>query len=354
MVYRNQSVAKLPFLTSDIAPVEAELRASPEDFEVEEVPAYAPAGSGVHVLAFIEKRELTTREAVRQLCEAVGADVANAGWAGLKDRHAVARQWVSLFGVTPERLLAVETEGLRVLEAAHHPHKLRTGHLRANRFRIRLRKVDPSGIERLREVLSRIETLGLPNYYGEQRFGRSGDNAERALRWVLGKSRPPRKAFNRKLEMSALQSELFNRCVAERVTDTALGRVYPGDLMKRHDTGGLFAVEDELEEAQARADRWEISPTGPILGAKMRWPAGEARMREEALLHSVELTLEHLVKWKRVGPGTRRFVRVSVPKIDVTVSDNTVELDFTLPAGSYATILIREIRKRDAQTPRTS
>jgi len=196
--------------------------------------------------------------------------------------------------------------------------------------------------------LSRIETSGLPNSYGEQRFGRGGDNAKRALRWVLGKSRPPRKAFNRKLEMSALQSELFNRCVAERVTDGALGRVYPGDLMKRHDSGGLFAVEDELEEAQARADRWEISPTGPIFGVKMRWPEGEARLREEALLRSVELTPEHLAKWKRIAPGTRRFVRVSVPKIRVTVSDNTVELDFTLPAGAYATILLREIRKRDA------
>ncbi len=348
MVYRNPSVTKLPFLTSEIAPVEAELRASPEDFEVEEVPAYPPGGTGDHVLAFIEKRELTTREAVRRLCEAVGSDFANAGWAGLKDRHAVTRQWVSVFGVTPEQLRTVETESLRVLDAARHPHKLRTGHLRANRFRIRLRNVDPPGIKRLHEVLSRIETIGLPNYYGEQRFGRSGDNAERALQWVLGKSRPPRKAFNRKLEMSALQSELFNRCVAERVTDRALGRVYPGDLMKRHDTGGLFAVDDELEQAQARAEQWEISPTGPMFGAKMRWPTGEARTREEALLRSMELTPEHLIKWKRVAPGTRRFVRVLVPEIGTTVSDTTVDLDFTLPAGAYATILMREIRKRDA------
>jgi len=348
MVYRNPNVTKLPYLTPNIDPVEAEFRATPEDFEVEEVPAYAPTGTGDHVLAFIEKRDLTTRQALRQVCEKVGADLDGAGWAGLKDRHAVTRQWVSLFGVTPERLLEVELEGIRVIEAARHPHKLRTGHLQGNRFRIRLRKVDPPGIERLRDVLTQIETVGLPNYYGKQRFGRGGDNADHALQWVLGKSRSPRQAFNRKLEMSALQSELFNHCVAERVTDAALGRVYPGDLMKRHDTGGLFAVEDDLEEAQARADRWEISPTGPMFGAKMRWPEGEARMREEALLRSVELTPEHLTKWKRVAPGTRRFVRVSVPKIGVTVSDDTVDLDFTLPAGTYATILVREIRKRDA------
>lgn len=354
MVYRNPNVTKLPFLTPHIAPVEADFRTFPEDFEVDEVPAYDPAGTGDHVLAFIEKRDLTTRQALRQICEHVGADLGGTGWAGLKDRHAVTRQWVSLFGVTPEKLLETELDGVRVLEAARHPHKLRTGHLRGNRFRIRLRKLDSAGIERLQEVLNQIETMGLPNYYGEQRFGRGGDNADRALRWVLGQSRPPRQAFNRKLEMSALQSELFNRCVGARVTDSALGCVYAGDIVKRHDSGGLFAVEDDFEEAQARADRWEISPTGPIFGAKMRWPEGEARQREEELLRSMELTPEHLVKWKRVAPGTRRFVRVSVPKIGVTVSDNTVNLDFTLPAGAYATILIREIRKRDASAPKTS
>lgn len=348
MVYRNPNVTELPYLTPNVAPVEAEFRAAPEDFEVEEIPAYSPAGSGDHVFAFIEKRDLTTRQALRQICEKAEADLGGAGWAGLKDRHAITRQWVSFFGVTPERLREVEVEGVRVLEAARHPHKLRTGHLQGNRFRIRLRKVDTAGIERLREVLTQIETVGLPNYYGEQRFGRGGDNADHALQWVLGKSRPPRQAFNRKLEMSALQSDLFNRCVAERVADTALGRVYPGDLMKRHDSGGLFAVEDDLEGAQARADRWEISPTGPMFGPKMRWPESEARAREEALLQSVGLTPEHLKKWKRVAPGTRRFVRVSVLKVGVTVSDNTVDLDFTLPAGAYATILVREIRKRDA------
>ncbi|UCH28197.1 MAG: tRNA pseudouridine(13) synthase TruD, partial [Myxococcales bacterium] len=106
----------LPYLTTGVAPIEAEFRSSPEDFEVEEVPAYAPSGSGEHVFALIEKRELTTRDAVRALCERVEADPDAAGWAGLKDRHAVTRQWISLAGTTPERVRRAEVEGVRVLQ----------------------------------------------------------------------------------------------------------------------------------------------------------------------------------------------------------------------------------------------
>lgn len=342
----------LPYLTSSIGPIQAEFRSTPEDFEVEEVPAYAPSGAGEHVFAFIEKRGLTTKDAVRLLCESVGADPKTAGWAGLKDRHAITRQWISIGGTSPGALRQVKVEGIRVLEAALHPQKLRTGHLRANRFRIRLRQVDLSRIDELRRVLSEIETQGLPNYYGEQRFGREGDNAERALRWVRGETRAPRSGFQRKLQMSALQSEIFNRCVAARVQTSTLGKVFAGDLMKKHASGGLFVAPD-VHDTQARADAWEISPTGPIFGAKMRWPEGDARVREEALLQQSGLTLDHLAQWKRVAPGTRRFVRIPVPKADVTVSDHTVDLDFTLPAGSYATILMREILKRDAQPPKT-
>jgi tRNA pseudouridine13 synthase len=343
----------LPYLTRAVPPIEAELRSTPEDFEVEEVPAYPPSGVGDHVFVLIEKRGRTTPDAVRALCEQVGADAKAAGWAGLKDRHAVTRQWISIWGVTPQIVKEAEVEGVRVLETALHPHKLRTGHLRANRFRIRLRRLDTSRMEDLRKVLAEIEMHGLPNYYGEQRFGREGDNAKVALRWVLGDAQPPRSGFQRKLQISALQAELFNRSVAERVQTSTLGQVVAGDLMKKHDSGGLFVATD-VEQAQVRADAWEISPTGPMFGAKMRWPEAEALAREEALLSASGLTREHLVKWKRLAPGSRRFARVPLSELAVHASGDAVELDFTLPAGSYATILTREILKRDAHPPETS
>jgi tRNA pseudouridine13 synthase len=336
----------LPYLTTT-PPIHGVLKSTPEDFEVEEVPAYSPSGSGDHVFAWIEKRGVSTKDAVRRLCSALGVDSSGAGWAGLKDKHAVTRQWISLTGTTPEAVRGVQLDEVRVLEAAAHGHKLRTGHLRANRFSIRIREFDVARIDDVRSSLKQIETHGLPNFYGEQRFGRDGDNADRAAEWVRGNARAPKNRFRRKLEISALQSELFNRAVALRVQTSTLGKVSKGDVVKKHDTGGLFVVEDS-EEVQARADAWELSATGPMFGAKMRSPEGEPFERERALLDAADLTPDHFARWKRIAPGSRRLVRVPVANVACSVSDRTLQLDFTLPAGSYATILTREILKGDA------
>ena len=343
----------LPYLTDSVPPVDGEFRVRLEDFEVEEIPAYEPSGEGEHVFAWIEKRGLTTPQAVKALCRATGARQETAGWAGLKDRRSISRQWVSLWGVTPDQVRDRRVDGLEVLRVGSHPTKLRTGHLKANRFVIRLRNVSPAGMDHIGQALRRIVLEGLPNYFGAQRFGRERDNADKALRWVRDGEAGPRGRFDRKLWMSALQSELFNRRVADRVRTRTLGRVFDGDLMQRADSGGLFTATD-ITETQTRADRWEVSPTGPMFGAKMRWPEGTARAQEEQLLQDAGLTKEQLAKVRRHGPGTRRSVRVRPDKVRVEAVAGAAVLEFTLPSGSYATILIREILKRDAPTPQTS
>src|SRR5262245_5302680 len=154
-------------------------KATPEDFIVDELPAYAPSGEGTHTFLRIEKRGLTTADAVARLARALDVQPKDAGTAGQKDRQALTRQWISLPGVDPERALALTVEGVRVLEAARHGHKLRTGHLAGNRFTLTLRGVVPDGLARARAIVEWLATHGMANYFGQQRFGARGDNAAR-------------------------------------------------------------------------------------------------------------------------------------------------------------------------------
>lgn len=343
----------LPHVTSEVPPIPGTLRGSPEDFEVVEIPAYAPAGEGEHLFLRIRKRDWTTPLAVRRMAEALGVDPGAAGWAGLKDRHAVTEQWVSLHRADASRALALGIEGIEVLEAVPHTSKLRTGHLRANRFGLRVRGTPHDRLQDVQAVLARLAETGVPNYFGEQRFGREGDNYTRAHRWLVEGGRAPRSRFDRKLLASAFQSALFNQRVATRVARGELGRIFPGELARKEDSGGLFVVED-VAEAQARADAWQISPTGPMFGPKMRWPEDEAREAERALLAEAGLTPEQLVRIGRSGEGTRRPVRVRLQDARLRVEEDGFTLAFTLPKGSYATVVMEEVLKRGANSPESS
>ena len=205
---------------------------------------------------------------------------------------------------------------------------------------------------------------GAPAYFGTQRFGRDGDNAARARRWIVegGRApdkpferkllvsarRAPDKPFERKLLVSALQSEIFNALLAARVEAGELGRIVDGDLVRKEDSGGLF-VADDVAEVQSRADRLEVSATGPMMGAEMRWPAREAARREEEALAAAGLTREHLDRFRRAGEGTRRGYRVLVREASVLVEDDgAVRVSFVLPSGAYATEILRELTRGGA------
>ncbi len=336
----------LPFITSELPAVSGRIRAQPEDFVVEEIPAYAPAGRGEHLFVRFRKRGLTTPEAVRRLAEALGVDARAAGWAGLKDRHAVTTQWASFLGASAERAREIALEDLEILEAALHPHKLKPGHVRGNRFVLLLRDA-AAHAEVARAVLARLGRVGVPNYFGEQRFGRGGENVPRARKWLLEGGRPPRGRFERKMLVSALQASLFNAALAERIRDGLFERPVPGDLLRKEDTGGLFTTED-ASEAVRRVEAWEVSPTGPMYGARMRWPLDEAARRERDLLERQGVTEADLRRFGRLGEGTRRPLRVRPESVVLSAEGPDLRLAFELPSGAYATCVTREILKLPA------
>ena len=339
----TESPDALPYATAKSLRVLGKFRQQPEDFQVDEIPAYEPSGSGEHLFVRFEKTALNTPQAVAQLARALDCDPAGAGWAGLKDRHAVTTQWVSIQGGDPQRALALELPGIRVLEARHHPHKIRTGHLRANRFRIRV-VCDPVTLPVAAEVLAELTTHGAPNYYGEQRFGIDDGNLERALLWLRDGGRPPRDRFARKLLVSTWQSSLFNRWLAARLQTHGLARALRGDLMRKEDSGGLF-VSDDIGETQARMDRWEISPTGPMYGTKMRWPESEAEAHERALWAEHGLTEATLSRLGALAEGTRRVARIRPAETQLDADEHGLLLSFVLPKGAYATVILRELLK---------
>lgn len=339
----------LPRLNADLRPLKGRIRSTPEDFRVDEIPAYAASGNGDHLFVRIEKRDLTTREACKRIAWALreqgcDIDLRNVGTAGLKDRHAVTTQWLSLPGVNAEQVANLEVDGLRVLEAIPHEKKLRTGHLKGNRFSLRVREVSPDDLARLGEVQTALDVLhtkGMPNYFGEQRFGRDGDNAEVALAFLKGEAKRPRDRFRRKLLISALQSKLFNAVIAERLDGGGLAEVRLGELLKKEETGGLFC-STEPDVDQKRADQWELSPTGPMFGSKMRRPEADADAAERTLLEAHGLSDELLAKMGKDGQGTRRQVRVRPGTPTLEAHEDGFTVSFDLPSGSYATVLLRE------------
>ena len=258
-----------PFLTAGLPGIGGVIKREPEDFEVEEIPAYSPSGSGDFLYLWIEKRSMGAEYFTRVIARALEISPGEVGVAGLKDRHAVTRQMVSVPARAEARLGELETEGLRVLRVGRHGNKLRPGHLRGNRFRILIRDVVPEAGERIDPILDRIRQEGLPNYYGPQRFGKQGETALLGL-GMLRKtgSRPPRSPFLRKLALSAAQAALFNHYLCRRAEDNLLRTVIAGDVMAKWPAGGIF-VADDLAREQVRFLAREIIHTGPIFGRKM-------------------------------------------------------------------------------------
>ncbi len=323
--------------------VSGTFRPSVDDFEVEEVPLYPTSGQGDHLWVTIEKRGLNTRDAVLRFVRAFGVKDADVGTAGMKDRHAVTRQQISVLARTDAPLASLEAPDLRVLEVTRHNHKLRTGHLAGNRFRCRILGGSGSA-ESAQAALAVLSRRGLPNYYGEQRFGVSGDTA------ALGRAvlaRGPRVAgspWKARLVVSALQSSVFNAVLDARLDAGQLDAALVGDVLQKTITHGLFTCADAAVDGP-RVESFEVSATGPIPGPRMRLPTPGTLPAawEDAAMLAHELTLADFGRAGALAEGTRRAVRARVEGTSVAVEGEDLWVTFQLPAGGYATVLLGEL-----------
>ncbi|GAA4023561.1 tRNA pseudouridine(13) synthase TruD [Deinococcus rubellus] len=316
------------------------LRSRPEDFVVEERPTYLPSGSGNHLYLHLEKTGHTTAHVARELSAQLGVKAKDLGIAGLKDRHAVTRQWISLPAKFEARLGDFSFEGVRILEVSRHANKLGLGHLRGNRFTVRVRAAAGTAAQ-AQTTLELLTRLGVPNYFGPQRFGLGGLNAEEGLRVLRGESelRDPQV---RRFLSSSVQSAVFNRWVSRRLERGLFDALLSGDMAKKHDTGGVFLVED-AEAESLRAERNEISATGTLFGRKTKPLTLDAGALEAEVLGEFGLTPEVFSSRK----GDRRLIRIFMEDAQVQPEDDGYTVSFALPKGSFATSVLRELMKTD-------
>lgn len=334
-----------PFLTPDLPGIGGRIKAEPEDFDVEEIPAYPPSGEGEFLYLWIEKRDMGAQFFTGHLARRLEIPNGEIGSAGLKDRRAVTRQWVSVPLRAEPNLSKVDGDGVKLLDVKRHSNKLRPGHLRGNRFRILIRDASDTALS---PIVERLQRLGLPNFYGIQRFGRDGDTLQIGLDMIRKTPgvRPVRNPFLKKLAISSVQSALFNAVLAQRMADGLLSRVIKGDVMGKLPFGGIFTVDDVAVE-QTRFDRRETVTQGPIFGAKMFPAKDDALAREAQFLASYEFSRESFTGFGKLAQGTRRHNIVYFDDLAAEQTADGVRLQFTLPAGSYATVLLREVMKID-------
>ena len=320
----------------------ARTRITPEDFRVEEIDAFDASGEGEHLLLTIEKRGLTTAEAVRRVAAWAGVSESAIGHAGLKDRHAVTRQRLSVWlpGREDPDPSALDGEALRVVAAQRHSRKLPRGALGGNRFRLVLREVVGDRIA-IEQRLQAIAGQGVPNYFGEQRFGRYGDNVAQALAMFAGKRV---KREERSLLLSAVRSELFNRVLAQRVRDGNWNAALEGDVFMLAGSHSVFGPEPLDDRIRGRVTTFDIDPTGPM------WGRGELRTSDAVLALETAAVAGDDAQPLRDGleragmKQERRALRLRVNELQWQwLANDALELAFELPAGSYATSVLAEL-----------
>ncbi len=336
-----------PLVTEDLPGIGGRIKSEPEDFEVEEIASYEPSGEGSHLYLWVEKRDMSAEYFARQIARRLDIKTMDIGTAGRKDRRAITRQWVSLPDTVEERLDDLNGEGMRILKVSRHTNKLKTGHLQGNRFRILIRDVE--SVESLELIVTRIREQGLLNYYGAQRFGLDHETGTVGLDLLRGEPLVDKRwKQQRKFVLSAGQSVLFNLYLGQRLKDGLTRTVLSGDVMGKWPRGGMFVAEDVSTE-QSRFDVRETVTLGPIFGRKTFQAHGVAAESEQTILDEAGIDREVFSKFGKMLMGTRRQNLIYVDDLSVEQVSEGVRCQFSLPSGSYATILMRELMKAKSE-----
>jgi tRNA pseudouridine13 synthase len=325
---------------------QAQIKAAPEDFHIEERLSFEPSGSGPHWLLRVEKRTANTRWVAAEIARVAQVPSSDVGYAGLKDRHAVAVQWFSVpdRGMSAQSWTEVRTAEFRVLEAHANLRKLKIGALAGNRFQIRLRNVLWSR-EQLESKLEALRLHGVPNYFGPQRFGRGAYNLDRVAAWVQT-GVAPRGRAERSFALSAARALLFNAVLARRVEAGDWSQLAPGDLASLDGSASHFIVAAVDDELQRRLGEFDIHPSGPL------WGRGAPASQGQALRHELDAAREFsAVADMLAAEGLRqerRALRCAVRDLSAQREANTLILNFSLGRGQFATAVLREICEFDA------
>jgi len=345
------------------ASINFHFKQSPRDFVVEELPLYEFSGEGEHLILFIRKKNLTTNEMIGQIARYLGIKNKEIGYAGLKDKHAMTKQYISLHKKYEEALEGFNHDGIKIVSKTYHNNKIRIGHLKGNRFYIKVKKVNPTSAQKIDEALKNIQNEGMPNFFGYQRFGNDGDNHILGEKLAKGEARE-RNPRVKKLLINAYQSHLFNLWLSRRLEINSLVKSFSaqelesllnmpnheidkmkkqkhpfklisGDLMEHYPKGKLFELE-ETEEDFRRFNERDISVTGLLCGTKVRVASGMAGEIEKDYDDEIN------------ADGARRYAWVYPEDIEGRFNqvEAQYEMNFTLPKGTYATVLIEEIAKR--------
>ncbi|QXI32789.1 MULTISPECIES: tRNA pseudouridine(13) synthase TruD [Pseudomonas] len=319
----------------------AVLKAVAEDFQVDEVLDIPLSGQGEHLWLWVEKRDLNTEEAARRLARAAGVPVRSISYAGLKDRQALTRQWFSLHlpGKADPDLARAQDDTLRILKQVRHQRKLQRGAHSANGFTLRLTAL-AADRQALDARLEQLKRQGVPNYFGTQRFGHGGGNVHDAQGWAARRALPEQRNVRSRL-LSAARSYVFNQVLAARVADGSWQRAQVGDLLAFTDSRSFFQA-GEQECCDPRLSILDLHPTGPLWGQGPS-PAAEATCALETAIGERHAAL---CQWLADAgmDHERRILRLPIGGLTWHYPEpDILQLEFVLPAGCFATVVVREL-----------